>query len=194
MRSHREEWTEAEWAARCCAGDREAWDRLAELFVSRLYADVACRWRHHPRDADQYIRDAIQDLFRDLEEKPERLDADFRPGHWTLERYLTECAWRLAQTLWHKDQCRHRHEGDPPPDEAETPHHGEIDLADRAERLMPRLTPGKRRRLRALLQRTLFDNERRPSAEALARFVKDVRRVLSEMEAGDPNRGDHEKN
>jgi len=192
MSSNREEWTDAEWAARCHVGDEEAWVRLAELFVLRLSADVARRWRHRPPNAEQLIDDAVQNLFRDLREKPERLDADFRPGHWTVERYLTEWAWRLAQALGRAEQRRHHHEGEPPPDDAETPRHGEIDFEDQAERLMPSLTLRQRKRLRSLLERTLSDSKDRPSKEALAQFVKDLRRVLAEMEGPDPNGPDRE--
>ncbi len=99
MSSHREEWTEAEWAARCRDGDSKAWDRLAELFVSRLHADVARCWRHRPPDAEQYIQDAVQDIFRNLRGKPEQVLSTFDGASESLEEFLTGLATNRCRPL-----------------------------------------------------------------------------------------------
>ncbi len=157
MSSHREEWTEAEWAARCRDGDSKAWDRLAELFVSRLHADVARCWRHRPPDAEQYIQDAVQDIFRNLRGKPEQVLSTFDGASESLAEFLTGLATRRAQTLCRGYRRLNRCEAEAAPTEEETPRHGEIDDEDRATRLEPGLTPREGDFLHMRLERRLSD-------------------------------------
>jgi hypothetical protein len=193
MSRDREEWTEAEWLARCQAGDREAWNRMTELFVSRLSADVARHWRHHPVHAEEFILDAVHDLFRNLWETPEDVFHTFDPEMQNLEKFLTQKAETRARDLWRGERRRHRREAQSAPDEEKAPRHGEIDFEDRVARLQPLLTPHEAEFLRLLLERRLSDDTGRFSPAARWQLAHRVREKLRQQDAADTNARNNEK-
>ncbi len=185
MSSARKEWTDAEWAARCRAGETEALARLAAVFVPALYRDVKRCWRLHGPPKTEEIRDAVQDLFADLLKRPEELLGAFRPGPMTLEEYLTRLARQRAEGLCRKELCRHRHEASVAEDGEATRRRVEIGVEERAGRLSPRLSPGEREVLEWALERTLAEHAGTLSPEALRQIVHRIREKRCQQDADD---------
>jgi hypothetical protein len=193
MSSDREGWTDAEWADRCRAGDREALIRVAELFVGKLYSAVATYGFQHGHVPPEDVWEALQDLFATLLECPEKLLRAFDESRTTLERYLTRRACRRIEALRRKALCRRRNEARVPVEGPPTSCRMEVGVEERAERLAPRLTPEQRALLQAVLRRTFSDFAGRLSAVALRQIVHRIRQKVREQAAEDVARASMEK-
>ncbi len=188
MTNHRNDWKDADWAARCRAGDPEVLTRTAVLFIEYLCADVlAWPWRH-ARPSEDDVSDALQDLFAELLESPESLLGAFDPAQLTLEEYLARRVRQRAERLRRSAVRRHRHEAGMPVEPPETRWDVEAGVEERAGRLLPWLTQEQRDFLLSLLRRTFSDASGARSRAAVWQFVHRIHAQARRQDAEDARR------